>query len=159
MTATTIDRWNETTPRTAPVPTERAASREAALAAWGTTVLRVTLGTIFAAHGAQKLFSYGLSGVTGAFGQMGIPFPALSAVLATSAELLGGAALILGLFTRLATIPLAFTMVVALTMVHLGQGFFLPNGFEYTFALLGATIAVGLLGPGRAAVDGRLGLR
>lgn len=119
---------------------------------WGATILRIAVGVVFAAHGYQKFFVWGLGGVAGAFESMGIPFPWLSALLASSAELFGGLALIAGAGTRLAALPLAFTMLVAWLTAH-RTGFFLPEGAEYVLMLLFASVSVGVLGPGRLAVD------
>ncbi len=121
--------------------------------AWGITILRVVLGIVFVMHGGQKLFIYGFSGVAGLMGRVGIPLPLLSAVVVTAVEFLGGAALLLGLLTRWAAALLAINMLVAMVVVHLRAGFFLPNGFEYTLTLLAANIALALTGPGEAAVD------
>lgn len=123
---------------------------------WGITVLRVVVGIVFLMHGGQKLFVLGISNVAGFLGQAGFPLPMLSAVALTAAEFLGGLALLLGLFTRLAAIPLAFTMLVAMLAVHLKGGFFLPSGFEYTLVLLAANVALVFLGSGNAAVDNLL---
>ena len=120
---------------------------------YGITLLRVTLGTVFVAHGAQKLFTFGLAGTAGFMGQLGLPFPTLSAGLAIGAELLGGLALVVGLLTRVATLPLAATMLVAILAVHLPSGFFLPQGFEYALTLLGGSVALALAGPGALALD------
>jgi putative oxidoreductase len=122
----------------------------------GLTLLRVVLGVIFLAHGYQKLFVWGIGGVTGAFTQMGIPAPHLSAYLATFAELFGGMALLLGLFTRLAAIPVAITMVVAILEVHLRGGFYAPKGVEYPLTLLAANIVLVLAGGGVFAIDSLL---
>jgi putative oxidoreductase len=116
--------------------------------------LRVTIGTVFIAHGAQKLFTYGFAGVSGAFGQMGIPFPGVMGPAIALLEFFGGIALVIGLLTRLASLGLAFNMVGALMLVHLKGGFFLPSGYEYVFALLGASIALVLTGAGQFSVDG-----
>jgi putative oxidoreductase len=126
---------------------------------WGAFVLRVVVGVVFAAHGAQKLFSFGLDGVASFMGEAGFPLPYVSAVAATAAELLGGVALVAGFYTRLAAIPLAFTMLVAMVKVHLGGGFFLPEGFEYTFTLFGASVALVLLGSGPVSIDAWRGNR
>lgn len=123
---------------------------------WGIALLRIAVGVVFLVHGSQKLFIYGFGGVAGAMAQMGIPLPGISAVLVTLAEFLGGACLLLGLFTRIAAVPLAVTMIVALAKVHLKGGFFLPNGFEYVLVLLAANIGLVLSGSGALALDGAI---
>ena len=55
---------------------------------------------------------------------LGLPFPTLLANLAAWTEFLGGWLLIIGLFTRLISIPLMFTMIVAATSVHADNGWF-----------------------------------
>ena len=120
---------------------------------FGLTLLRAIVGVVFLAHGYQKFFVWGIGGVTGAFTQMGIPAPHISAYLAASAELFGGLALLLGLFTRLAAIPVAITMIVAILQVHLKGGFFAPQGVEYPLTLLVANIALIVAGGGAFALD------
>jgi putative oxidoreductase len=120
---------------------------------WGVAFLRVVVGIVFLAHGGQKLFVFGMAGTAGFMGQVGIPFPMLAAIVVMAVEFLGGLALVLGLFTRWAAIPLAFDMLVAILVVHLKAGFFLPNGYEFAFTLLGASLALALLGSGEASVD------
>ncbi len=120
---------------------------------WGVFVLRVGVGGVFVAHGLQKLIVFGIPGLASFLGQLGIPFPALSAVAVTAAELVGGLALVAGIFTRWAALPLAFSMAVAAVTVHLKGGFFLPDGIEYVVTLLLASVAVALSGPGALAVD------
>jgi putative oxidoreductase len=80
----------------------------------------------------------------------------LAAVVVTLVELLGGLALLLGLFARWAAIPLAINMAVAILTVHLRAGFFLPNGYEFALTLLAANVAIALLGAGEASLDGLL---
>jgi len=125
----------------------------------GLAVLRVLVGVIFMAHGAQKAFVWGLAGVQAGFGQMGIPLPEVTAVLITGLELLGGAALVLGLLTRLAAVGLAIDMLGAMLLVHLSAGFFAPDGVEFTLALFGAAVALALMGAGGFSVDGVLARR
>ncbi|HWR34837.1 MAG TPA: DoxX family protein [Clostridia bacterium] len=119
----------------------------------GLALVRIAIGITFLAHGSQKLFVWGVPGVANNFAQMGIPLPTLSAYLATAAEFGGGLFLLLGLYTRLAAIPVAFTMLVALHQVHFKGGFFLPTGFEYVLVLLASTIALGIAGGGAFALD------
>ena len=126
---------------------------------WGIALLRVAVGGIFVAHGAQKLFVYGIPGLAGLLGSLGIPFPTLSAVAVTAAEFLGGLALLAGFFTRWAALPIAFSMAVAAVTVHLKAGFFLPNGAEYVLALFAAAVALSLTGSGAFSVDGLLARR
>jgi putative oxidoreductase len=121
--------------------------------AWGLAVLRVVVGITLLMHGWQKLFEMGIPGVTGFFGQVGIPAPALAATVVSFLELAGGAALIVGLFTRWLAIPLALDMLVATLLVHLPNGFFVPMGIELTLVLLGGLVALALAGPGAFAVD------
>ena len=120
----------------------------------GLAILRVVTGIVFAAHGAQKLFVYGFAGVTGAFGQMGVPMPGVVGPLVALIEFFGGLALIAGLLTRLASLGLAATMLGAIFLVHLAAGFFAPQGFEFPLTLLGATLALIVTGAGRLSVDG-----
>jgi putative oxidoreductase len=126
------------------------------LESWGITILRVVVGIVFLAHGGQKLFVWGFGNVAGFFTQAGIPAPMLTAVVVTMVEFLGGLALLLGLFTRWAAIPLAINMLGAILTVHAKGGFFLPNGFEFVLTLLAANVALGFLGSGAASVDGLL---
>jgi len=122
----------------------------------GLTILRVVVGAVFIAHGAQKFFVYGLPGTEGAFAHMGIPAPALSAALVAAVELLGGAALVLGFYTRIAAWLLAVDMLGALVLVHLKNGFFLPAGSEFELTLLAASIPLALAGAGAVSVDNML---
>lgn len=119
----------------------------------GIALLRIGIGGVFVAHGIQKLAVFGIGGLAGFLGQLGVPFPTLSAVAVTAAELLGGLALVAGLFTRWAAIPIAFSMLVAAVTVHLKGGFFLPDGVEYVLTLFLASIALVLTGSGAFSID------
>ena len=128
-------------------------ARTTSTLALGLALLRLVVGIIFIAHGAQKIFVYGLPAVIGSFGQMGIPVPALTAPLVAWLELVGGAALAAGLFTPFFGVALAIEMVGAILLVHLKGGFFLPNGIEHALAMFGAAAALALTGPGSLSLD------
>ena len=125
----------------------------------GLSVLRVTTGVIFVAHGVQKLFIYGVAGVSGGFAQMGIPMASIAGPATGLVELLGGLALVFGLFTRLAGFGLAIAMLGAIGFVHAAGGFFAPTGIEFPLALLGAASALAITGAGRYSLDALLARR
>ena len=85
------------------------------------TVLRLVLGIVFFAHGAQKMLGwfggYGFTGTMGFFTGM-MHIPAVFAFLAIAAEFFGGLGLIFGLFTRVAAFGIFCNMLVAVAMVH-----------------------------------------
>jgi putative oxidoreductase len=124
--------------------------------AWGTTLLRVAVGLVFVAHGAQKLFVMTPATLAGFFAAVGIPLPEFNAYFVIAVELLGGLAMIAGLGTRIVGALFAATMVVAFATVHGAEGFFLPKGYEYVLVLFSASIAVVLQGAGAFAVDNLL---
>ncbi|WP_038177517.1 DoxX family protein [Vibrio pacinii] len=124
-------------------------------------VLRVPVGVILAAHGAQKLFGwfggYGLEGTGQWLASIGMEPGYLMALLAGSAEFFGGVALVLGLLTRPAAAVSAFTMLVAIFSVHISHGLFLSNnGYEYALALFAATLALSIQGSGSFSIDNTL---
>ena len=122
----------------------------------GIAILRVITGIVFAAHGYQKLFVYGMAGVQGAFTKMGAPMPTLTGPLVALLEFFGGLALVVGLLTRLAALGLAIEMLGAILIVHLAGGFFLPAGYEFALLLLAASLTVAVAGPGAFSVDGSI---
>lgn len=127
--------------------------RESNLKDWGIALVRVAVGVVFIAHGAQKLFVVGIPGVAGMMEKLGIPSPTLAAMAVTGAEFLGGLAVLAGFFSRWAAIPIAFSMLVAAVTVHLKNGFFLPGGVEYVFTLFLASVSLTLTGAGAFSVD------
>jgi putative oxidoreductase len=128
-----------------------------------TAILRLVLGVIFFAHGAQKMLGwfggYGFSGTMNFFtGVMHIPAP--FAFLAIAAEFFGGLGLIFGLLTRVAAFGIFSDMVVAVAMVHRHFGFFMNwtgaqkgEGYEYHFLVLAITAFLMIRGAGAASVD------
>lgn len=127
-------------------------------ASWAALALRIPVGIIFAAHGAQKLFGwfggYGLEGTGQWMASIGLAPGYLMALLAGGAEFLGGLALIVGLLVRPAGAVLAFAMLVAIFSVHIGNGLFMSNnGYEFALALLAVAVSLMVSGAGRASLD------
>jgi putative oxidoreductase len=115
--------------------------------------LRVATGLVFFMHGWQK-WEGGLTGVTAFLTSLQFPMPALFAVLLVGTEVVGGAALILGAFTRLAAKFTAIVAFVALLTVHVGKGFFIQNGgYEFILLLLAASLMILVVGPGSWSAD------
>ena len=122
-------------------------------------VLRLVVGAVFLAHGGQKLFVYGFAGVSGAFGQMGIPMANVVGPFIALLEFFGGAALALGILTRLAGLGLALNMLGAIALVHGKNGFFLPTGSEFALTLLATNAFLALSGAGRYSLDALIAAR
>lgn len=127
-------------------------------AGWDALVLRVPVGIIFAAHGAQKLFGwfggYGLEGTGAWMDSIGLSPGVLMAFLAGAAEFFGGLALILGFLTRPAAAALAVAMLVAIFSVHFENGLFMSNnGYEFGLALLAASVSLLFSGAGKISLD------
>lgn len=127
----------------------------------GIAALRITIGLIFAAHGAQKAFGWwkgpGYAGWTGAIGKMGFRPVALWAFISVAAELGAGPLLALGLLTPLAAAALVGQGIVIIARVHWANGFWNSNGgYEFPLALLGGSVAIALTGPGAWSLDARL---
>ncbi len=120
--------------------------------------LRLAAGTIFTAHGAQKLFGwfggYGLEGTGSWMASIGLEPGLLMAALAGGAEFFGGLLLIIGLLVRPAAVMLAITMAVAIVSVHLSNGLFMSNnGYEFGLSLLAVSIALTIRGAGSLSLD------
>ena len=125
----------------------------------GLLLLRAALGIVFVAHGGQKLFTMGPENVAGFLGQLGVPFAGLSAILLIAVELGGGLLLLAGALTRVAALLIAGAMAVATLTVHAANGFFLPNGVEFTLTLMLASLALVMTGAGAYSVDAQLASR
>jgi putative oxidoreductase len=132
-------------------------------ASWSHLVVRLGLGIVFFAHGAQKTFGWfgghGLSATIGGFRQMNIP-PAAT-VLAAFIECFGGLALILGLLARPVALALILVMLVAIVKVHGRNGFFLNfamtpgkgHGYEFNLALIALALSILIGGAGALSID------
>jgi putative oxidoreductase len=127
------------------------------------TILRLILGVVFFAHGAQKMLGwfggYGFTGTMGFFTGM-MHIPAVFAFLAIAAEFFGGIGLVFGLFTRVFAFGVLCNMVVAIAMVHARFGFWMNwtgaqkgEGFEYHLLLIAASVFLMIHGAGAASVD------
>ena len=114
-------------------------------------ILRVVLGIIMIYHGWPKLTDLGgtIEGMAG----MGIPAPAVAAIFATVAEVVGGLLMLLGAFTDIAGLMFAIDMLGAITFVHAKNGFSVANGgIEWPLLLAATAIAIALTGSGRYVV-------
>lgn len=121
---------------------------------YGIALIRIVVGFVFLMHGQQKLFEMGVGNVEGWFGSLGIPAPALAALVVSLVELIGGIALIVGAMTRLFGILLAVDMLVALLVFHRPNGFFMAsNGIELVLVLGAVSLGLVLTGPGALALD------
>jgi putative oxidoreductase len=130
-------------------------TRPSASASLGLLVLRVVVGAVFAAHGAQKIFEFTIPGTIGSFAGMGVPLPEIAAPVVAFVEFVGGILLILGFFTRPVGILLAVDMAVALVAVHLPAGLWVSDGgYEFVAVLGVAALALALTGAGRFSLDG-----
>jgi len=129
-------------------------------------ILRLALGVVFFAHGAQKALGwfggYGFARTLTQF-TTGMHIPEPLAVLAIAAEFLGGLGLILGFLARVAAAGIAVNMIVAIATVHYRMGFFMNwsgtkkgEGFEFHLLVLAIAVAVIIRGSGALSIDGLL---
>jgi putative oxidoreductase len=128
------------------------------LAPFATLPLRLSLGLVFLVHGADKL--WGLAGGGGLletikqFGELGLQPAWFHATMAGWTELIAGAMLVLGLFTRLGGLMIAGVMAVAIVTVHLSGGLLgRDGGFEYPLVALTAALVLTLQGAGPLSLD------
>ena len=129
----------------------------------GLLALRLVLGAVFLAHGAQKAFGAfgvpGFGGAAGFIGSMGFRPARFWTALAVGGELAAGFLFLLGLLTPLAGLLVLATMAVAIAKVHGPKGFFVQDGgYEYNLVLIVTALAVAAIGPGRFSLDYVLGL-
>jgi putative oxidoreductase len=132
---------------------------------WSRFVVRLALGVVFFAHGAQKLLGWfgghGLRATVQTF-QRYLGIPPAAATLAVLVEFLGGLAMIVGVLSRPVAAGLIVIMVVAIAKVHWPHGFFLANqpgqsnGWEFNFVLIAMALAVLIGGAGALSIDALL---
>lgn len=118
---------------------------------WSMLVLRVALGVIFLAHGLQKIS--GFEGIIKFFAAIGLP--AILAYVVTAIETVGGAFLILGLFTRVAAVGIVMIMLGAIFSLKFSKGFL--DGYEYDVSLLAISVALILSGSNMFSLGNLLG--
>jgi putative oxidoreductase len=129
---------------------------------YGILLLRIVLGSILAAHGAQKLFGWfgggGLRGTAASFTQLRFQPPPLMALAAGLAELGGGLLMATGLLTPLAAVAIAVVMLNAIGTVHWRNGFWnTAGGYEFNLLVLAAAGAIASTGAGRFSLDALAG--
>jgi putative oxidoreductase len=128
----------------------------------GLLLLRVAVGGIMAAHGAQKLFGWwggpGLKATAGMCGHLAYRSPFRMACGLGLAEFGGGLALATGLLTPLGALAVTVVMLNAVYLVHWPKGFFATNGgYEFNLLIAASAVALAATGPGRYSLDAALG--
>ncbi len=122
-------------------------------APYGATLLRVSLGVLFLAHVALKLFVFTIPGFVGYFATLGLP--AIAAYGVITLELIGGLALVLGIYAPWVAVPLALEMLGTIVLVHGHNGWLFTNaggGWEYPAFWAISLVALSLLGDGAFAL-------
>jgi putative oxidoreductase len=126
---------------------------------WGLLLLRLVVGLLFAAHGAQKLFGWfgggGPSGTGAFFGSIGYRWPERMAIVVGLSEFLGGLLLATGFLTPLAAFLLTTVMLNAIVVVVFPKGFL--GGYEFEVTLAAVAIALAATGPGEISLDDAIG--
>lgn len=129
---------------------------------WTLTFVRLLLGVVFFAHGAQKLLGwfggFGFTATVGAFLKMGMPLAI--AYFAIFVEFFGGLSMIFGLLSRLAGLGIAAEMCGAIATVHYRNGFFMNwygmqkgEGFEYHLLTIAVAVLIMVRGAGALSLD------
>lgn len=123
----------------------------------GALLLRLVAGTIFLVQGWRKVLEpadapHGRGDLEALIRRRSLPWPDLLALAVGWTELLGGAALVAGVLTRVVTVPLAAVLLVAIFGYKWQQGFL--GGWDWPFSVLGIVLAIALIGPGPVSLDG-----
>jgi putative oxidoreductase len=135
-------------------------------AAWGALILRVVLGVVFVMHAYELLVLLGPRDVTATMLRHGIPREVTPLVfwLTIAAQALGGALIVIGLWTRAAAVANLPVLFGAFFLLHLPQGYFMRGtirageraasvGYELSLLVLACTVAVALQGGGPMSLD------
>jgi putative oxidoreductase len=120
-------------------------------------ILRIILGIIFMAHGAQKLFGMfggiGIDGTAKMVEGLGLPYPEVLAIIWACVEFVGGIFLILGITSRWTAIAIVMLMFISTFKINITYGFFIQNGgIEYNLLVIGSCIPLILIGGGSWSV-------
>ena len=130
---------------------------------WVIAIVRIVLGVVFFAHGAQMALGWfggaGLQRTVRTF-QENLQIPAPLALLSVAAQFLGGLGLIVGLLSRVAAFGIVIVMSVALLVIHRKFGFFMNwfgekqgHGIEYHVLVLALGLTVMIRGAGAFSLD------
>ena len=123
----------------------------------GLLVLRLGLAAVMIAHGYQKFFVQGggsFAATQSGFAQLGVPYAQVAGVLIIVLELVGGLAMVVGLFTVVVGIAYAAAMAVAVYLVHLPHGFFVAeNGYELAGLTGVVALVLAITGAGKISLD------
>jgi len=109
---------------------------------------------VYGFYGPATMKLENFSGIVEWFTGMGMPLPKLNAFFATGTEVAGFVLLFFGLATRLISVPLIIVMIVAITTVHLGNGYAAgDNGWEIPFYYILMLFSLIITGPGKISLD------
>lgn len=126
---------------------------------WGVVVVRGVLGGIFVANGIHRLLLFNFQHGIDFLEHVGSRPPTLDGGIVTVTELIAGATLVLGLFTRCAAAALMLDVLIGLWIVDVNAASFLPSGGKFMLVLLAATLAILLAGSGGLAFDDAIAAR
>ena len=121
--------------------------------AYGLLILRLALGLVFIMHGGNKLVIAGFDKTTAMLAQMSIPAAGFLGPFLAIVEPLAGAALVLGLLTRVAGLVVAVDMICAILLFHRMHGFYVPMGIEFPMMLAASGLTLFALGAGSLSID------
>ncbi len=129
----------------------------------GLLILRLVVGLILAAHGAQKVFGWwggpGIAGWAGGMNRMRIRPAFAWGWISALSEFLGGLAVAAGFLAPLGSLAIAAAMLVAVALVHWPKGFWnSKGGVEFNLLIIGVVTALAITGPGALSLDAAIGI-